>query len=382
MSERQDASERSAWTEEPKDLRLLIGQCFLCGFEGKTIPDALLEALRAGDCGGVILFSRNLGTPDDILALNRQIREAAWPLPPWIGVDQEGGRVQRLRAPFTELPPAAILGQEDDEEVARRYGRIIGEETAAAGFNLVFAPVLDVHTNPANPVIGDRALATDAAQVARLALAKAAGLMEAGVMPCGKHFPGHGDTDQDSHLTLPIIGHPRERLERVEWVPFQAAVRAKIPAIMSAHVLFPALDPVYPATLSIPILRGLLRESWGYDGLVISDDLEMKGVAAHYEIEEIVTRGILAGIDLFLLCKVWEVLPRAIQALLHAVQEGVISEERLRASWRRIRDAKRRFAAPSAMQPPRSMSDYLAAQEQHRSEASRLFARWLSHTKA
>jgi beta-N-acetylhexosaminidase len=265
---------------------------------------------------------------------------------------------------------------EGREDIARQYGEILGSEAAAAGFNWVFAPILDVHTNANNPVIGDRALAQEPETVARLALAKASGLMDAGVMPCGKHFPGHGDTDKDSHLTLPTVSHPRERLEAIEWLPFRAAVQAKLPAIMTAHVLFPALDPVYPATLSPLILRDILRDAWGYDGLVVSDDLEMKGVADHYPIEEIVVRGLQAGIDLFLLCRVWEALTPATEAVLAALREGTLSEERLLASWQRIMRAKSRFASFANRCTPETIDGFLAEQQEHRTQAAHLQARW------
>lgn len=360
----------------PRDIHELIGQLFLCGFEGKALPAGLQEALEAGRCGGTILFARNIGTPQEVVALNAATAATQTTIPPWISVDQEGGRVRRLRAPFTELPPAAVLGLEEREEIALGYGRILGEEAAAAGFNLVFAPILDVHTNPANPVIGDRALSSKAEVVARLALAKAQGLISAGVMPCGKHFPGHGDTDQDSHYTLPTISHPRERLEKVEWVPFRAAVESDIPAIMTAHVLFPALDPEVPATLSPRILKGILREEWGYDGLVISDDLEMKGVADHYAIGDIVVRGLRAGIDLFLLCRVWEALEPATKAVMDALQDGSLTEERLLASWKRIMKAKARFTSFEKRLRPEEIDTYLVGQSQHHQEAARLQKRW------
>ncbi len=365
----------------PRDIRELVGQLFVCGFEGKTLPQGLQEALEKGHCGGIILFARNIATPAELVSLNTSIAETNKAIPPWIGVDQEGGRVRRLRAPFTELPPAAVLGIEDSTDIARQYGQILGEEAAAAGFNWVFAPILDVHTNPHNPVIGDRSLAQQPEQVARLAMAKADGLIDAGVMPCGKHFPGHGDTDKDSHLTLPTVSHPRERLESIEWLPFRAAVQAGLPAIMTAHVLFPTLDSVYPATLSVRILRDILRDAWGYDGLVVSDDLEMKGVAEHYPIEEIVVRGLLAGIDVFLLCRVWEALGPATEAVLAALRDGRISEERLLASWRRIMRAKARFAGFSHRCSSETIDSYLAEQHEHRAQAAHLQSRWVGASR-
>ena len=190
--------------------------------------------------------------------------------------------MQRVRAPATQWPPMMAhdgLPAPDDERTAEQVGRALGDELRALGFDIDFAPVLDVHTNPANPIIGDRAFGRDAATVARRALAFARGLDAAGILACGKHFPGHGDTDTDSHLELPRVDHPWDRLESVELAPFRAAAAARLPMIMTAHVVFPALDPTRPATLSEQVVTGLLRGKLGFDGVIVSDDLDMKAIA-------------------------------------------------------------------------------------------------------
>jgi beta-N-acetylhexosaminidase len=245
----------------------------------------------------------------------------------------------------------------------------------------VFAPVLDVHTNPDNPVIGDRSLATTPDAVARLGWAYAEGLMSAGVLPCGKHFPGHGDTDVDSHYALPTLPHDLDRLRQVEWPPFRHAVAQGLPSLMTAHVLFPALDPDWPATLSPRLLHDVLREEWGFEGVVCSDDLEMKGVAAHYSLEEIAVQGLKAGVDLFLLCHHWDELPRAWEAVEKAVLSGELSEERLLASYARVQKAKGRFcnSARPHHKAPDSLENWLSEQSEHREWASSLRRRWDEH---
>ncbi len=366
-----------------EELQKKIGQLFICGFEGKEVPEELEKWFREGRAGGAILFARNIGEPRELVGLTRSIAEMGEDLPLWISVDQEGGRVARLREPFTELPPASVLGridEESDEDVAStwafRFGEILAEEAAAAGFNLIFAPVMDVHTNPKNPVIGDRALASEPERVARLGLAYAQGVMAKGVMPCAKHFPGHGDTALDSHLALPVVEHGVERLEKVEFLPFRAAVKASLPAIMSAHVLFPRIESQYPATLSVKILRNILRESWGFEGLLISDDLEMKGVADHFEIGEIVVKGLLAGIDLFLLCRDWRQLEAATKAIVEAIESGVLSEERIEESFERIVTAKERFASSFRGLAVDEIEDFLDGRKKNREDAAFLREWW------
>ncbi len=242
-------------------MKTRAGELLIVGFEGKRAPEALLARIAAGRLGGVVLFARNLGTPEEIAALTAELHAAApsGGPPLVVALDQEGGRVQRLKAPVTEWPPMARLGARDDEALSEAVGRAMGAELAAFGFNVDFAPVLDVHTNPSNQVIGDRAFATDARRAARHALAFWRGLESAGVRGCGKHFPGHGDTLLDSHHALPRVEADAARLREVELHPFGEAVRARMPMIMTAHVVYPAID-ARPATLSRRWLIEILRD--------------------------------------------------------------------------------------------------------------------------
>jgi beta-N-acetylhexosaminidase len=227
--------------------------------------------------------------------------------------------------------------------MARAVGEALGLELAALGFDIDFAPVLDVHTNPQNPVIGDRAFATEPAAVARRALAFAEGLAAAGVLACGKHFPGHGDTLLDSHLALPRIDHPLARLQQIELQPFAAAAAAKLPMIMTAHVVFAALDASCPATMSSAIITGVLRQQLGYQGLVISDDLDMKAVADHYGVAEAAEAAIRAGCDVLLLCRDAGHQEEVERGLTLAAERDSELRRQIGQAAARVRAAKRRF---------------------------------------
>jgi beta-N-acetylhexosaminidase len=291
------------------------GQVIVAGYTSAEAPDAVLDALRAGELAGVILFKRNVGCPPQELASRIAKIAAASPgLAPIVAVDQEGGRVQRLGPPILQLPPMRVLGERDDVELTRRCARALGRQLAALGFNVDFAPVLDVFTNPANEVIGDRAFGSDPERVARHARAFASGLADAGLLACGKHFPGHGDTVEDSHFALPALPHALDRLEKIELHPFRAAHDA-MGSMMTAHIVFRALDPERPATLSRRVVTGLLREELGYRGVIVSDDLEMRAIADEWPAGEAAVLAIEAGCDLLLICKQTELAESAVRAL-------------------------------------------------------------------
>lgn len=318
---------------------------FAVGFSGLTPSPEVRELLRRG-VGGVILFARNVESAAQVAELTGALkREAGRPL--LTSVDQEGGRVMRLRERhgFTELPSMRALGATGDERLAGELGALVGRELRAVGLDLDYAPVVDVDTNPQNPVIGDRAFSRDPAVVARLGAALARGLQSEGVAACAKHFPGHGDTSQDSHHDLPRLPHGLARLRAVELAPFATLARAGVAAIMTAHVVFEALDGARPATMSPPVLR-LLREECGFTGPVISDDLEMKAVAEHYPLAEAVVASVQAGVDLLLVCHRPEVQHAAIDALRSAVERGVVSRERLAEARFRVA-ALLRWAGPA-----------------------------------
>jgi beta-N-acetylhexosaminidase len=301
----------------------------------------------------VTLFARNIEAPEQIAELSHDLQSLAAGTPLWVCVDQEGGRVARLRAPFTEWPPMAVLGRADDVTLASRFAAALAAEMRAVGITLDYAPVLDIHTNPKNPVIGDRALSEDAAMVGRLGAAIVRGLQDNGVAACGKHFPGHGDTSVDSHVALPVVEHPPDRIRRVEFVPFREAIAASVAFIMTAHVLVPSLDEERPATLSRRIVYDLLRDELAFEGVILSDDLEMKALSASCPVPDAAVLAIAAGCDGVLVCRALsddrgrdvEVQASVLEALVHAVEDGRIPYKRLEDALTRNRRAKERFLA-------------------------------------
>ena len=320
------------------DPATLCGQLVVGGFDGKTLPPDFAAALAQGKRAGAILFSRNIGSVEDVLALNRAIIEAAGQRAPFIAVDQEGGRVARLRAPFIELPPMRRLGEIDDTELTREIGEQLGRELRAVGFNIDLSPVCDVDSNPDNPVIGDRAFGRDPRTVMKHAVALLIGLQESRVLACAKHFPGHGDTALDSHLDLPTVDHPKKRLDAIEIPPFRAASGAGVASMMSAHVVYPALEPGVPATFSRAICSALLRRQIGFEGVLFSDDLEMGAVAKHHDIEHSAVEAIWAGCDVLLICRSQQLQDRAHEALVSRCEKDEGFLERCReAATRSIR---------------------------------------------
>ena len=327
-----------------RDFRRQAGQLAIAGFSGHSIPAELKTLAREFDLGGVIFFARNIESPEQVADLSRQAQELARELPLWVSVDQEGGRVARLKAPFTVWPPMHTLGRSGSDALAGRFARALAAELQAVGISMDYTPVLDVATNPKNPVIGDRALAERAEDVARLGSIIIRTLQAGGIAASGKHFPGHGDTSVDSHFELPLVEHPPDRLEAIELVPFKAAIEARVASIMTAHILMPALDEQHPATLSAAIVDGLLKQQLGYDGLVLSDDLEMKAISGRYGIPEATVMAIAAGCDAVLMCGAeQDTQARALEAVIRAVEEGAIPLKRAEDALARHRRVKERF---------------------------------------
>ncbi len=330
-----------------KDVRRQAGQLAIAGFAGRSIPQDLRLLAREFDLGGIVLFARNVEAPEQVSEVSRDAQSLAAELPLWVSTDQEGGRVARLKGPFTVWPPMATLGRSGDERLAERFARAMAAELRAVGISLDFTPVLDIHSNRANPVIGDRALSERADDVARLGTAIIRTLQAEGIAACGKHFPGHGDTSTDSHHELPVVDHPPDRIERVELVPFKAAIEADVAAIMTAHILIPSIDDQRPATLSPRIIDGMLKRTLGFGGLVITDDLEMKAISATYGTAEATVAAIAAGCDAVLLCGSDQgVQFAAIEAVIHAVEDGTLPLKRVEDALLRHRHVKERFLAP------------------------------------
>jgi beta-N-acetylhexosaminidase len=335
-------------------LRVSCGQLLCVGFEGLAVPAELLGRVARSEVGSVVLFRPNVESPSQVAGLVSALRGAApagAPLP--IAVDQEGGSVQRLRAPLTEWPDMMSVAEAEDPERSFAVGQALGEELALLGIGWNFAPVLDVHTNPKNPIIGRRAFGSDAASVITHAMSFWRGLRTAGVLGCGKHFPGHGDTDLDSHKDLPVVSHPERRLREVELAPFAAAVQADVESLMVAHVVYPALDPTRPASLSGAVVRQHLRQRLGWKGLLCSDDLGMGAVADRWPIEELVREGVRAGVDHFIVRGPVDRQQAAWEALVRGAELEPDLRERVQESAQRVAAFKARLRVPLPAAPAR-----------------------------
>lgn len=361
----------------PLATRRDVGQLLIGSLPGVSIPPELRSIAREFDLGGVILFARNIEAPEQVSEMAAEAEALGRDMPAWVSVDQEGGRVARLKDPFTVWPPMATLGRAGSEDLAERFGRALAAELAAVGVTLDYAPVLDIHTNPSNPVIGDRALADTASEVSRLGRVLVRALQASGIAACGKHFPGHGDTSTDSHVELPLVEHPPDRLRAVEFEPFRAAIAEQVAFIMTAHVLVPSLDEQRPATLSPAIVEGVLRRELGFEGVILSDDLEMKAVSARSPVPAAAVEAIQAGCDAVLVCGgSVDLQAETLEALVRAVESGAITAARLDDAWRRLKRAKERFLGGgrrSARERHRTLKTVLGRDE-HRAVADEMAA--------
>lgn len=347
----------------------------LIGFDGTEADSDLLEMITKYHIGGVILFARNIESPGQVAALTNRLQQTAIESGNpglFVAIDQEGGRVARLTEVkgFTEFPSAMAIGATADPENAYRMAAAMATEMRAVGINVDFAPDLDVNNNPVNPVIGTRSFSSDPDKVASFGASFARGLQENGVLAFGKHFPGHGDTSIDSHIALPIVPHERFRLDALELIPFRAAIQAEFVGIMSAHVTFPAIDPNpgMPATLSRPVLTGLLRDELGFTGLIATDSLEMGALTASgYPPPVGAVLAFTAGSDVLLFNRDHVMHIQAFNNLVQAIKGGKISREQLDTSVQRIMNAKTRFGIldPMLVSDPAKSGEALAIAEHH-----------------
>lgn len=326
-----------------------VAQMFLVTLHGAQITEAGRDFLQRWQPGGVVLFTSNTGAPGAVAALTNAYQQAitaAGGPPLLIAIDQEGGIVQRLTDGFTAFP-GPMIAAAAGPETARRYGYTLASELAAVGINMNLAPVADLETNLDNPIIRLRSFGSVPDVVGEAIAGTVQGIQDAGVLATLKHFPGHGDTSQDSHVILPALNHTRERLDAVELVPFRAGIEAGAAAVMVAHIWYPQIEPEpgLPASLSPAVITGLLRNDLGFDGLVLTDALDMDAIDTNFTYEDAAVRAVLAGADL-ISAGPGVGLPlaeRMIQAVLDAVRAGTIAEARIDESVRRIFDAKRRF---------------------------------------
>lgn len=330
----------------PSARRRELGQLVFLGFDGYVLPPEIRSLAREFDIGGVVLFKRNVQSPEQVAELAFEAERLVPSTPLWVSVDQEGGRVARLRAPFTEWPPMAALGRAGDPALAGRVARALAAELKSVGITMDFAPVLDVLTNPSNPAIGDRALSDRADQVADLGAAVIDAIQAEGLAACGKHFPGHGEAGVDSHHDLPVIDLPPERFRDVEFAPFRRAVAHDVAGLMVAHLLVPAFDETMPSSLSRRIVHGLLRQELGFDNLIITDDMSMKGCTSRFAVPEATVKAIAAGHDLALLCEPdHDGQAAALEGLVHAVEDETLRFTEIDTALARHARLKARFLA-------------------------------------
>ena len=318
-----------------------VGQLFQVGFHSKTIDKEIEDLIKNYHIGGVIYFSRNIENLEQTSILSKNLQELALNngagIPLFISVDQEGGKVRRIKD-LTYFPANIEIGATGDKELSRKAAAVTGKELKELGINVNLAPVLDVNNNPSNPVIGSRSFGADPELVAEMGVAYIEGLQEQGVVATAKHFPGHGDTAVDSHFELPVINHDRERLDQIELYPFKKAIEAGVDSIMVAHIYFSDIEPVagMPATLSKAVLNNLLREELNFEGVIITDDLEMGAITNFFGTAAAAVKTIEAGSDIVLISHSYDKQKKAIKAVIAAVKNGIISEKRIEESLKRI----------------------------------------------
>lgn len=322
-----------------------IGQLIIAGFDGITVNDELQSLILEKYIGGVILFSKNVESASQVVALNNEIKEInkVNKSPIFISVDEEGGLVSRMPSEFKDIPTNSDIAKYDDEDLSYNIGKVIGEEISSLGFNMDFAPVLDINSNPDNPVIGNRSFGDNEAIVSKLGIATMKGLKDSNIIATVKHFPGHGDTSVDSHVGLPVVENDLERLKSFELVPFQKAIDEGVDMVMVSHIMLPKIDENDPATLSKTIVTDILRKDMNYNGVVVTDDMTMGAIINNYDIGEAAVKSINAGVDIVMVCHQYENVTKVIDAIKEAVNNGSITEERIDKSVERILKLKDKY---------------------------------------
>ena len=331
------------------DLQQKIGQLMVFGFKGKTASPEIKKLIREHHVGGIILFGRNIGTPEEVLKLTTELQQeaknAGHTHPLLICIDQENGVVRRLGEGSTVFPGAMLLGATDHPENAYAIGVLTGRELKALGINWNLAPVLDVNNNPNNPVIGVRSFGESPEKVSLFGQQAMKGMQDAGVITTLKHFPGHGDTHVDSHLDLPVISHSIERLEKVELKPFVDCINQGADTVMTAHVYFPAIESEknVPATLSKKVITGLLREKLGFDGVVTTDCMEMNAISETIGTARGGVEALKAGVDLIMVSHLHTRHFETLKEILTAIESGEITEETVDAAFNRVIRLKEKY---------------------------------------
>ena len=349
----------------------LIGQQLIVGLSGESLTDGEARFIVENNIGGVILFERNLKSIEQIYQLIDEIQglrhRMIKPFPLFISIDMEGGRVHRLKSPFTFWPPLKNLGEIGSPSMAFQFAHKMGQELKAIGFNLNYAPCVDVLTNPENKVIGDRSLASEPGVVSKLATALVRGYIKSEVLCCVKHFPGHGATPVDSHHQLPVDQRSLKDIENDgDIAPYKKAFQSRVDLLMTAHIHYPNIDPRFPVTLSPFFIKKFLRQALGFRGLVITDDLNMKAVSENFDQNEIPILALKAGANILLYCNEFSASVRAVENLKKAVKDGLIGEDLIRKNLEMIQNLK--MAKLKKLENPLSLEEAkkIIGNENHR----------------
>ncbi len=323
-----------------------IGQMVIVGLEGYE-PDENAEAMiRDYHVGGFILFRNNVKSSGQLLTLLNTLKQenTVNKVPLFLSVDEEGGRIDRMPEDISKLPSNMDIGKINNGDFSYKIGGLLAQQIKAFGFNMDFAPVLDIFSNPKNTVIGDRSFGTGADVVSKLGIQTMKGIREGGIIPVVKHFPGHGDTIIDSHVGLPSVDYDMERLTSFEFVPFKEAIDNQADVVMVAHILLSKIDPEYPASLSKTVITDVLRDQLGFKGVIVTDDMTMGAIEKNYEVGKAAVRSVNAGSDIVLVCHEHEKRLAVLDALLKAAEDGTITEERVNESLYRILSLKSKYA--------------------------------------
>ncbi|MDR3607436.1 MAG: beta-N-acetylhexosaminidase [Oligoflexia bacterium] len=340
-----------------------LGQLFITGFSGLELSEETTAFITQAGIGGVILFAHNYENPGQVAELSNQIQECKkGGLPLWVSVDHEGAKVQRFKKGFTKIPEAAVIGATDSPKLVFELSEMMGKELKAVGVNLNFCPVADIATNPKNPVIGPRSYGDNEEIVSKMVTAMVRGHMVAGVQPCVKHFPGHGDTSTDSHFALPRVDTPLEVLREREFKPFTKAFKSRCSIVMTAHIIMSQFDTKLPATLSPKIVNEILRKELRYTRVVITDDMEMKAITDHYGAEDAPRLAIQAGCDM--LCYRTEAAARhAYASLTKDLETGKLDPALVLAAAERITSLKKDSLLPYQPAAVMDLPDHVGTAE-------------------
>ncbi|MFW5649109.1 MAG: beta-N-acetylhexosaminidase [Candidatus Alkaliphilus sp. MAG34] len=352
------AEENNQSKEEPKEplnqleiqienmtLEEKIGQILLVGMDGYDTDDNIVELMQSYHVGGIILYGKNVKDSKQLLSLINSLKNSnsSNKIPLFISVDEEGGSVSRNPREIKKLPTARSIGKTKDVGLAFKVGKLLGQTVGAFGYNMNFAPVLDIDSNPLNPVIGDRAFGQTAEIVSSMGIETLKGIKKEGVIPVVKHFPGHGDTAVDSHIGLPVVNHDLERIMNFEILPFKHAIDSGADAVMVAHILLSQMDQEYPASMSEIIITDTLRDKLNFQGVIITDDMTMGAIEKNYNIGDAAIQSVKAGADILLIGHEYEKSLTVLGAIKDEINKGNILMDRIDESVYRILKLKEKY---------------------------------------